>query len=239
MKRLIAAILDVDGVLLASPHEQAWREALTDFGDPAWCTSTIYRSEVAEKSRLDGAIAALFVRGVGECTGASAGLRYAQTDAIGGADPGRTGCGFSRRRPLHRGPLCGRISDRRSLVLTIRHRHAADRSPKSWRQPVATVRSQCIRSDGGPWDVRAGPLPACGGRAGRGAVGLFRRRRLPWRASLRREVQACRSWAWPGAARWTRSSPSATEFSVHIRAYNMKRVMAVLGTKPLMDAIIA
>ena len=30
-----------------------------------------------------------------------------------------------------------------------------------------------------------------------------------------------------------------TEISLHILAYNMKRVMAVLGTKPLMEAIRA
>ena len=30
-----------------------------------------------------------------------------------------------------------------------------------------------------------------------------------------------------------------TEISLHILAYNMKRVMAVLGNKPLMDAIRA
>lgn len=64
MKNLEAAILDVDGVLLASPHEQAWREALEDFGDPARFTSEIYQSEVAGKPRLDGALAALLVMGV-------------------------------------------------------------------------------------------------------------------------------------------------------------------------------
>ena len=30
-----------------------------------------------------------------------------------------------------------------------------------------------------------------------------------------------------------------TEISLHILAYNMKRVMAVLGTRPLMEAIRA
>ena len=28
-------IFDVDGVLVASPHERAWREALAGFADPA------------------------------------------------------------------------------------------------------------------------------------------------------------------------------------------------------------
>ena len=36
-----------------------------------------------------------------------------------------------------------------------------------------------------------------------------------------------------------RSPNVKTEISLHILAYNMKRVMAVLGTKPLMQAIRA
>jgi beta-phosphoglucomutase len=32
---LLAAIFDVDGVLVDSPHEQAWREALSGFAEPA------------------------------------------------------------------------------------------------------------------------------------------------------------------------------------------------------------
>lgn len=61
---LTAAILDVDGVLLASPHEQAWREALQGFSDPTRFTSELYQSEVAGKPRLDGAVAALKALGV-------------------------------------------------------------------------------------------------------------------------------------------------------------------------------
>ena len=63
-QELTAAILDVDGVLLASPHEQAWREALEGFSDPTRFTPELYQSEVAGKPRLDGAIAALTVLGV-------------------------------------------------------------------------------------------------------------------------------------------------------------------------------
>jgi beta-phosphoglucomutase len=32
--RLLAAIFDVDGVLVASPHERAWREALAGYAGP-------------------------------------------------------------------------------------------------------------------------------------------------------------------------------------------------------------
>src|SRR3974390_1854208 len=55
----LAAIFDVDGVLVASPHERAWREALRDFADPAGFTTEFYQAHVAGKRRLDGAHAAL------------------------------------------------------------------------------------------------------------------------------------------------------------------------------------
>ena len=61
---LTAAIFDVDGVLLASPHEQAWREALTGFAEPARFTTAMYQAHVAGKSRLNGARAALEALGV-------------------------------------------------------------------------------------------------------------------------------------------------------------------------------
>jgi beta-phosphoglucomutase len=63
-RRLKAGIFDVDGVLLASPHERAWREALTGFADPAHFTTAFYQAEVAGKPRLDGARAALTALGV-------------------------------------------------------------------------------------------------------------------------------------------------------------------------------
>jgi HAD superfamily hydrolase (TIGR01509 family) len=61
---LSAGIFDVDGVLLASPHERAWREALTGFADPARFTTAIYQSQVAGKPRFSGALAALQALGV-------------------------------------------------------------------------------------------------------------------------------------------------------------------------------
>ena len=56
---LKAAIFDVDGVLLASPHERAWREALRGFGESERFTTAIYQADVAGKPRLSGARAAL------------------------------------------------------------------------------------------------------------------------------------------------------------------------------------
>jgi HAD superfamily hydrolase (TIGR01509 family) len=59
-----AAIFDVDGVLLASPHEQAWREALNGFADPTHFTTAMYQAEVAGKPREAGALAGLRALGV-------------------------------------------------------------------------------------------------------------------------------------------------------------------------------
>lgn len=63
-QRLAAGIFDVDGVLLASPHERAWREALQGFADPDLFTTAMYQAHVAGKPRADGARAALEALGV-------------------------------------------------------------------------------------------------------------------------------------------------------------------------------
>jgi HAD superfamily hydrolase (TIGR01509 family) len=70
--RLTGAIFDVDGVLVASPHERAWREALdallATLGHdavvatgyrPGAFTTTVYQQIVAGRPRLDGARAVL------------------------------------------------------------------------------------------------------------------------------------------------------------------------------------
>lgn len=61
---LAAGIFDVDGVLLASPHEQAWRDALDGLADPGRFTRAVYQARVAGKPRLAGALAALEALGV-------------------------------------------------------------------------------------------------------------------------------------------------------------------------------
>ena len=66
LQTLTAAIFDVDGVLLASPHERAWREALRGFADPDRFTTAMYEFHVAGKPRLSGARAALEALGVPE-----------------------------------------------------------------------------------------------------------------------------------------------------------------------------
>ncbi len=57
--KLVAAIFDVDGVLVASPHERAWREALHGIAQPERFTTDLYQAHVAGKPRLDGARAVL------------------------------------------------------------------------------------------------------------------------------------------------------------------------------------
>jgi beta-phosphoglucomutase len=64
LQTLTATIFDVDGVLLASPHERAWREALQGFADPDRFTSAMYQAHVAGKPRLSGARAGLEALGV-------------------------------------------------------------------------------------------------------------------------------------------------------------------------------
>ena len=59
-----AGIFDVDGVLLASPHERAWREALQGFAEPERLTTKVYEAYVSGKPRLSGALAVLEAVGV-------------------------------------------------------------------------------------------------------------------------------------------------------------------------------
>jgi beta-phosphoglucomutase len=73
---LKAAIFDVDGVLLASPHERAWREALRGFADPDLFTTAMYQAKVAGKPRLSGARAALEALGVPDA--AQQAIEYAE-----------------------------------------------------------------------------------------------------------------------------------------------------------------
>jgi HAD superfamily hydrolase (TIGR01509 family) len=71
-----AAIFDVDGVLVDSPHERAWREALAGFADPARFTTDFYEAYVAGKPRLEGARSAL--EGLGVPNAAARAQEYAE-----------------------------------------------------------------------------------------------------------------------------------------------------------------
>ena len=71
----VAVIFDVDGVLVDSPHEQAWRTALSGFAEPARFTTVFYQTYVAGKPRLEGAHAAL--EGLGGVGAAARAAEYA------------------------------------------------------------------------------------------------------------------------------------------------------------------
>jgi beta-phosphoglucomutase len=75
--RFQAGIFDVDGVLVDSPHEKAWRESLRELMDTGWSdirarttwtpegfTPQVYQQEVSGKPRMSGARAALSYFGV-------------------------------------------------------------------------------------------------------------------------------------------------------------------------------
>jgi beta-phosphoglucomutase len=70
--RFQGAIFDVDGVLVDSPHERAWREALRQLMESEWSdirertswsddrfTSQVYQQVMSGKPRMSGALAAL------------------------------------------------------------------------------------------------------------------------------------------------------------------------------------
>jgi beta-phosphoglucomutase-like phosphatase (HAD superfamily) len=70
-----AVVFDVDGVLVASPHERAWRDALADLMATAWhdvpsawaperFTTAVYQEVLAGRPRIAGARAALEYFGV-------------------------------------------------------------------------------------------------------------------------------------------------------------------------------
>ena len=72
-----AVIFDVDGVLVDSPHEPAWRETLDDLMQTRWSalrsdtrwtpgglSTRVYEREVSGRPRMDGAVAALEYFGV-------------------------------------------------------------------------------------------------------------------------------------------------------------------------------
>src|SRR6202451_3101672 len=77
MPKFQGAIFDVDGVLVDSPHEKAWRESLRQLMESSWrgirdrttwspdaFTSHVYQQYVSGKQRMSGARAALCYFGV-------------------------------------------------------------------------------------------------------------------------------------------------------------------------------
>ena len=88
-RRLAAAIFDVDGVLVASPHERAWQEAFAELMEGEWrdiapatsyrpgCfDSAVYQTHVSGKPRMSGARAVLDYFGVPDA--ATRAVEYAE-----------------------------------------------------------------------------------------------------------------------------------------------------------------
>jgi HAD superfamily hydrolase (TIGR01509 family) len=75
-RSLAAVVFDIDGVVIDSPHERAWRAALDDLAEPERFTTALYQQYVAGKPRLAGAQAALEQLGVPDAAGAAP--RYAE-----------------------------------------------------------------------------------------------------------------------------------------------------------------
>ena len=66
-RELSPVIFDVDGLLLASSHERAWREALDDPREKARFNTRMYQSQVAGRPRLSGALAGPVGIGSAQC----------------------------------------------------------------------------------------------------------------------------------------------------------------------------
>ena len=79
---ILAVVLDVDGVIVDSPHEQAWRAALSGFADPALLTPALYLAAAAGRPRMDGALALLDRLGVPDAAARAAAYAMAKQARI-------------------------------------------------------------------------------------------------------------------------------------------------------------
>ena len=143
-RTLQAAIFDVDGVLLASPHERAWRAALAGFADPARFTTAFYQAQVAGKPRPDGALAAL--RGLGVPDAAARAEAYADRKqaCAGGADRGGRVHRLRRCGAAGAGAACARPAAGGGLVVEECRRRCCARSRLDGRRDAWPICSMPI-----------------------------------------------------------------------------------------------
>ena len=165
------AILDVDGVLVDSPHERAWRDTLRELMDGDWrdirrrtsyaperFTHEVYQHEVAGKPRMSGARAALEHFGVPDVERDGRAVRRAQAAAHRRADRRGRVHGLPRRVAPRAAAARRRHHDRDGVLVQ-------ERGAVPARDPARHVRR------------RAGPRPRL--RApGHDAARLRRRRHL-------------------------------------------------------------
>ena len=81
------AIFDVDGVLVDSPHERAWREALQELMEHEW--SDIRGQTTYSPDRFTPAIYHAVMAGKPRAAGAQAALEYFGVDVSGLSEPAR------------------------------------------------------------------------------------------------------------------------------------------------------
>ena len=122
---LQACIFDVDGVLLASPHERAWREALRGFAEPERFTTAMYQAVVAGKPRMSGARAALEALGVPDAAHQAVAYAEHKQKLTGRPDQARGRPRLPRRVALRPGVARPWMAHRRGVVVKERQRNDA------------------------------------------------------------------------------------------------------------------
>ena len=200
---LTGGIFDVDGVLLASPHERAWREALKGFADPGRFTTAMYEAHVAGKPRLSGARAAL--------------------DALGVPDAERQAVIYAEHKQklllelIHAGSFAAFPDALRFVqaIAALGWPMAVASSSKNANQMMQQIhlesrrefarylRSKCLRSRFAAWKTKPGNFPA-------------RRRGIAYcaRALLRSRGRARRH---RGGMRWRHGGPRCRQTEGHCR----------------------
>jgi hypothetical protein len=130
----------VDGVLLASPHERAWREALQGFADPDHFTSAMYQAHVAGKPRLSGALAALKALGVPDAGPQAVVYAKRKQKRLEELIDTGTVMAFPDALRLVRAPYGGRI------LLTQRQPDDEGDPPRFRSKPARCLQRQCLRT---------------------------------------------------------------------------------------------
>ena len=136
---LLAAIFDVDGVLVASPHERAWREALAGYADPARFTTEFYQARVAGKPRLDGARAALEGLGVPDAAARAAEYARKKQALIDRLIAEGSFEAFPDAVRLRRCLARGRLAAGAGVLVEERRRHAAPSAALPDGRPLMSI----------------------------------------------------------------------------------------------------
>ena len=143
---LTAAIFDVDGVLLASPHERAWREALQGFADPEHFTTTMYQAHVAGKPRLSGALAALEALGVPDAGRQAVVYAERKQKRLEELDRRRDCRGVSRRAPLRSGGPGAGLAYGGGILFAQRQPDDEGDPPRLRPKPARRLQRQRLRT---------------------------------------------------------------------------------------------